>query len=371
MDEVSFGIEEEYFLIHARTRDVVAELPESFLGECRRAFGGAFSQELFAGQVEIATPVLHCLREAQSFLLDGRQRLIDIAGRHEMELLCAGSHPLSSWEDVPLAASEHYRQLGDDYRLIARQSLLCGLHVHVGLPGQEDRIGALNAALPWLPFLLGLSASSPFWRGQDTGLKSFRRALCGEWPRMGMPPHLQDEAEYRRQAGRLCAAGALRSMGEIWWFIRPSARYPTLELRIMDACPRLADTLCLAGLFRSLLAAGVGRKHAATAERLEIEENYWRAQQQGCAGGFVEADRLIPATQILEHWPRAGDSEEWLRCRDHAAMILHQGCSADRQRETLRAAQATGADRGSAMQAVVAALVDETRAQEGLLPPIA
>ncbi|BCG25350.1 putative glutamate--cysteine ligase 2 [Pseudomonas tohonis] len=299
-----FGIEEEYFVVDLETRELARGPLQHYVEACRQALGAQLATEMFTTQIEIATPVLHGLEEARGCLARARATLDELGRPHGLGILAVGTHPLGGWRQQQGSASPRYQELFEDYQLVARRSLLSGLHVHVGIAEGLDRIRVMNRVTPWLPLLLVLGASSPFWEGRPSGLLSYRQAACGEWPRMGIPEHFEDEAAYGAYRRLLLEAGLVRDEADVWWTLRPSARYPTLELRIADACPRLEDVLCIAGLFRAMVAfASSGEEPAWVRDpltRLITRENHWQAMRHGRHGRFL--DPLTRTSTGLREW---------------------------------------------------------------------
>lgn len=361
-----FGIEEEFFLLAPRSLDLAREVPPGFSHACRGVLGEEVAEEIFQCQYELVSPVLRQLDEAAEFLHDRRRRLRGIAASHELETLCVAAHPFTRLHRQSPAFRPRYRRLFEEAGAVARQSLLCGLHVHVEVRG-IDRVRVMNRVLPWMPLLLALSASSPFWGGSDTGLASYRQSLCGEWPRMGPPPRFADEPAWRRYVALLLQYRLMDEPGHAWWFLRPSARYPTLELRISDACPRLDDALCIAGLFRLLVARAreVGAAADGPWQRAVLSENFWQARRHGCAGRFLlEGDQLASAWEWLQRARVA--VTDWLddegeRLFVRAAGIIAAGNSAERQRAVHEAALGKGGTPKTALRAVVRHLQEENR----------
>lgn len=374
----TFGIEEEFLLVDPLSRDVVAQPPAGFIEACRQACGPCLAEEMFRSQIELVTPVLHDLDGARACLLKGRQRLSAVAESFGLGLYGAATHPFADWRQQLATDSPHYAQLFADYRDVAQRSLLSGLHVHVGVPAEVDRVRVMNRVLPWLPLLLTLSASSPFWSGRRSGLHSYRRALCGEWPRMGIPEALPDEAAFQAYVDLLLASESIRRRGDVWWFIRPSARFPTLELRIADACPRVADVLCIAGLFRGLIAWAIeaGDPPDMNLQRLVLEENYWRARQLGGAAHFLDVDGrstldalnwLALLRERIGGWVEAfGDGEVF----EQAQRILRDGSSAQRQLALYEQMRNSGLAQRQALAAVVDQVLEETRARSEQSEPV-
>jgi carboxylate-amine ligase len=361
-----FGIEEEYFLVDAHTYDMPPAPPEGFFAACRDEFGELLSAEMFKSQIELVTPILRTLEEAKTHVEAGRRRLNEVAKGFDLAVICVGAHPFADWRAQQSCEEGSYPELFADHQMVAQRSLLSGLHVHVEIPAGHDRIRVMNRVLPWLPLLLALSSSSPFWGARNTGLKSYRQALCGEWPRMGMPEYFPDEAAFHAYAHKLVSAGAIRKANDVWWTIRPSARYPTLELRIADACPLVDDALCIVGLFRALIAHALAHADDDTDgrdQRLLTAENYWRARRFGVHGQFL--DREGTALGRLDRWLDQaqaqlgeGFADPWVLA--HARHIVQHGSSADRQLAFYHQALGDASSRQNPCARVVKSLIEET-----------
>ena len=356
--EFTFGIEEEYFLFHTDTGRVARRLPDRLWRAVRERFGAHVSHELLQSQVEASTPVLQDCDQALRWLGAFRAGLREQALPFGLAPLAAGTHPLAEWREQSATDKPRYERLLDDFQIVAQRNLLCGLHVHVAVPAEVDRIALMNRCIPWLPLLLALSVSSPFWNKKRTGLMSYRQAAYDEWPRTGIPDYFENEREYQSLVDLLVQTGSLRDASSIWWAIRPSARFPTLELRVCDACPDLRDAVCIAGLYRALVRAlvldpelGAYRNRNT---RLVAEENRWRAKRYGIEASFIDpvARRTVPAAQAIEEWlallaPHAtalGCEGALRRARD----ILATGTSATRQLAWYRAARDAGQGRRAA-----------------------
>lgn len=366
-----FGIEQEFFLSDLDSRNIVRRRPRGFFPACKAALGEQVSAELLQSQVELVTPILENLPGARDCLLEGRARLGALAEDFGLGILASGTHPLALWKEQEATREPHYEQLFGDFQIVAQRNLLCGLHVHVGVPKGIDRIRVMNRLLPWLPLLLALSTSSPFWERKRTGLMSYRQAAYDEWPRTGTPDHLNDEGAYQRYVELLVETGSVTSQGDIWWAIRPSVRFPTLELRITDACPAVDDALCIAALFRAmvhrLLESRTRGERRDGMSRLLVEENRWRAKRFGTEATFLDPDsrRNVPIGQWLdmaearfgESLEAHGDGEAMQRAR----AILAEGSSALLQLRHYEAARAAGLTRRQALVRVVDELMDVSR----------
>lgn len=368
----TFGIEEEYLLVALATGRVMAAPPAAVGRCCRDALGPWFAEEMFRSQVEIASPVFDTLHQARDFFTEQRQRLSQALAGEGVGFYGAGSHPSAQWLRQLPRETPHYRQLFDDYRLVARRSLLNGLHVHVGVPQGVDRMQVINRVLYWLPLLLTLSTSSAYWGGQDTGYMSYRRVLCGEWPHMGLPEPLPDWRAYERYRALLQRTGSLAEDGDFWWAIRPSRRFPTVELRICDGCPRLDDALAIAALFRHLVEHAVQRNDAIASREMRwiTHENYWRALREGRRGTFigVHDQQAVNAegwlTQLQMQCPP--DTADADRAFMHARRILRDGTSADHQRDTYALAREQGLNDRQAMRNVVKQVMEHQLSVPGM-----
>lgn len=362
-----FGIEEEYLLVDLADGHVLARPSQAVMRRCREVVGEYFAEEMFNSQIEVASPVFGNLHEARGFFTEIRHGLCRELAAEGAGLYCAASHPGARWRSQCPRNLEHYRQVFDDYQAVARRSLLSGLHVHVGVAQGHDRMQLINQVLGWLPLLLILSTSSPFWSGEATGYRSYRRVVCGEWPHMGMPEPLRDWRDYQRYRALLQGTGGLANDGDFWWAIRPSRRFPTVELRICDACPRLEDGLAIAGLFRHLLEHALREWRNGQAlsqeQRWIAQENYWRAYRHGRDGTFIGAHDQHPVT--ASSWLaqlralKPPDTEDAGQAFDQAARILREGTSAERQLLTFERALAHGQDARHALRAVVRQVLGE------------
>lgn len=365
--DYTFGIEEEFFLVDPRTRNLVRRPPHELLQRLKRELGNCIAAELLQSQIEIASPVFGDHRQAREAMAGLRRQVAGLLAQDGLALVASGTHPLAAWHVQIGTASPRYQALIDDFRIIARRNLLCALHVHVAVPPQVDRVALMNRAMPWLPLFLGLSAASPFWSRQQTGLMSYRQVVYYEWPRTGIPDFFADEREYDAFVALMVRSGSMPDASYLWWAIRPALRYPTLELRIADSCTRLDDALALAALFRCLVRAlvrdpALGARRTAATRRL-IEENRWRAARDGTAARFIDEDTgaQIPLPEALAALERLCDDDiRAFGCRDALRplqQILAGGSSAQHQLAVYRRQREQGASRVDALRAVVDWLV--------------
>jgi len=368
--EFTLGIEEEYFLVDRATRDVVEDPPAAMLADCEALLAGQVSPEFLRSQIEIGTRVCHTLAEARADLRHLRRTVAEVAARHGMAPIAAATHPFASWDAQKTTERRRYADLRDDLQGVVRRLAICGLHVHIGIPDDEVRIDLLNQASYFLPHLLALSTSSPFWRGENTGLKSYRLAVFDELPRTGMPERFDSWGEYRRHVDILTGAGLIEEATKLWWDLRPSERFPTLEMRIADSCTSLEDALSIAALFRCLLRRLWRLKRAnqrwRVYARMLVGENRWRAQRYGTDRGLVDFGRgaVVPYADLLEEIiALVAEDARHFGCEAevlHARNILARGTSAHRQLAVFERALANGAGQAQALCAVVDWLIAET-----------
>jgi carboxylate-amine ligase len=372
---LTLGIEEEYFLVDLETGELAAEPDPAFLNQAKELLGRQMSVELFQSELEVETGVCRTIAEAAEALRQLRRTMIELAGRFGMAPVAVSSHPFSSWRQQWTTDSERYRSMAEDYQTIARRSIVTGMHVHVGVEDDEQRIGLMNRVIPWLPLLLALSASSPFWQGRDTGLKAIRGTVFGEFPRTGIPDRFASFADWQVFIDLLGHTEVLPDPTKLWWDIRPSVRWPTVEMRITDVCTRIDDALTIAALYQSLMAK-LAREDEAELDwhrfqRALVEENKWRAQRSGTSAHLADYDcrALVPVADLVDRLvdelePDARD----LGCLEkvrNARRIVSEGTSADRQLAIHHGAVADGASAGEAGHAVVRWLTETTAAGTG------
>ena len=366
----SLGVEEEYLLVDRASRDLASDPPEAMLAECHARLQGRVAPEFLRAQIEVGTSVCRSLGEARAELAELRRSVGEIAAGFGLAPMAAATHPFADWLRQKTTDRERYIALARDLQGPARRLVICGMHVHVGLEDPELRIDLMGQATYFLPHLLALSTSSPFWDGEDTGLKSYRIAVFDEMPRTGLPELFDSWGEYQRHLSVLVRAGLIEDGTKLWWDIRPSVRFPTLELRIPDVCTRLDDGIAIAALYRCLLRMlwrlkrdnQRWRRYAA----MLVNENRWRAQRYGFDEGLVDFGKgcIVPYADLLEEMIQlTAEDQAAFDCKAEVAearAILKRGTSAHRQLAVYGRAMAAGADKHEALQAVVDMLVAET-----------
>ena len=365
----TLGIEEEYLLVDRETRDLVAA-PDALMADCQAELGARVSPEFLQCQIEVGTSVCKTIPQARKELAHLRHTIARIAEGYGLAPVAVATHPFGDWQRQRFTARERYEALARDLAGVGQRMLICGMHVHVGIEDEDLRIDLLGQLSYFLPHLLALSASSPFWLGRDTGLASYRLSIFDNLPRTGLPPVFSSFGEYKRAVDILTRAGVIEDATKIWWDMRPSARFPTLEARICDVTPRLDDAVAIAALVQCLahmlFRLRLNNQRWRQYERFLVNENRWRAQRYGVGTSlmdFGKAELVDYKDLVDELLALVAEDAEVLGCADALQAIRNiarKGNSADRQREVHRRALESSEDPAHAMRAVVDSLIAET-----------
>ncbi|GMQ90038.1 MAG: carboxylate-amine ligase [Gammaproteobacteria bacterium] len=366
----SIGIEEEYLLVDRETRDLISEAPPTMLGECEQLLERQVTPEFLQSQIEVGSRVCKTLGEARDDLVRLRKCVSDIAGKHGLAIIASSTHPFATWGTQRHTEKQRYAVLARDMQAVAKRLLISGMHVHVGIDDDELRIDLMDQAAYALPHFLVLSTSSPFWEGVNTGLKSYRVAVWNSLPRTGLPEQFDSFAEFQRHVDTLVKAGVIEDGTKIWWDLRPSVRFPTLEMRITDICTRLEDGLCIAALYRCWLRMlyRLRKKNQRwrTYANMLINENRWRAERYGFDEGLIDFSKgcIVPYADLLEEiLALVIEDAGYFGCVpevQHARKILERGTSAHWQIKAYEDAKAAGASHEDALKAVVDMLIEQT-----------
>lgn len=369
--EFTLGVEEEYLLVDLETRALVVDPPKSLLSECEELLGGQVTTELLRSQIEVGTKVCQNVQEVREDLARLRACIIEVTGRHGIAPIASSTHPFSRWSDQKHTEKDRYGSLTSEMQGAVRRMVICGMHVHVGINDDPLRIDLMNQAAYFLPHLLALSCSSPFWNGIDTGLKSYRLTIFDALPRTGLPERFQSYNEYQRHVDILVQAGVIQDSTKIWWDLRPSARFPTLEARIMDVCTRLDDAISLTALWvcvmRMLYRLRTKNQRWRTYSQMLINENRWRAMRYSFDEGMIDFAKgsIVPFDELLDEiLELTYEDSQVLGCEKEVASvrdILSRGTSAHRQLASHDEALASGKDAEAALRAVVDTLIEDTR----------
>lgn len=373
-EAISIGIEEEYLLIDAETRSLAIRPPGEFMARCKEVLGPRVTHEFLQSQVEIGTGVCRTIAEARAELLELREAIATAAREHGMRMIASSTHPWAHWKEQEPVDMERYRILGAEHRTLARRMAICGMHVHAGIGDPNLRVDLMSQVSYFMPHLLALSASSPFWEGQDTGLKAFRPIIIGDLPRSGLPEIFESWNDWTELVDDLAATGMVTDPSKIWWDLRPSSRHPTLEIRICDICTWAEDGLTIAALYQSILRflchLRENNQRWRHYRRILILENKWRAQRYGVEAELADFGKrvTVPFPELIDELvemlrPHA----EELDCVaevEHARTIARRGTSADHQLKVYAEALGRGASEQEAQVAVVDWLVEQSVARE-------
>ena len=366
------GMEEEYFVFDAKTRRAVRRADKKFFAAAQKRLGDRVMTEMLQSQIEVATPPCASMDEARAHLASYRRALAEAAAERKLGIAAMGTFPLAFWPEQLVTKKARYDAIMEDLQIIGQRNMLCGMHVHVEVPKLDDRIDLIMRLTPFLPLLLALSTSSPFWQGQLTGLRGYRLAAYDEMPRTGLPELFRTKQDYDEFVAALVWAKIIPDASYIWWAIRPSLGNPTIELRVADSCTRLDDAVAIAALFRCLVRALDRDRHFNAGfdrvGRAITQENKWHAQRHGIDAVFVDPFSRSPMTvrewldQVLDFI--AGDVAA-LGCAAniaHLSAIVTSGTSADRQIDIFNEAKAAGRKRLTALADVVDWAAAETQA---------
>jgi carboxylate-amine ligase len=359
---LTIGIEEEYQIIDPETLELRSYV-QQFLERGEAVLSDQIRPEFLQSQIEAGTQICKDMAEARAELVRIRRSILRLADDAGLWVAAAGTHPFSSWVKQRVSPFGRYPELVRFLQDVGRQLLVFGMHVHIGIEDDELLIEVMNQLRYFLPHLLALSTSSPFWHGRDTGLKSYRSVVFENLPRTGIPQQFESHASYRSYASTLLTTGSIAEPTHIWWDVRPSEKFPTLEIRIPDMCTRIEETLCLVALVQALAAKMIQLRRANQSWRLYrkhlIDENKWRALRYGIDGKLIDFGKKqeVPFPQLVEEiLVLVDDVVDDLGSRqevEYADTILHEGTSADRQLAVYRQ---TGD-----LHAVVDHVVRETR----------
>ncbi|MEE1610415.1 carboxylate-amine ligase [Microvirga sp. CF3016] len=374
--DFKFGIEEEYFVNDAPRRDIAKGRIKEFFAACRDQISGDIQPEMLEPQIEIASKPALEFSDARTQLAELRSSVGSVARDFGLSIMASGTHPLAVWSRVRPTAQPRYGKVMHDLQMLGSRNVLCGMHVHVEVPDLGMRVDIMNRIQPYLPLLLALSTSSPFWQAQRTGLLGYRLAAYRELPRTGFPDLFESEQDYQRYIDTLVAARAIENSTYVWWVIRPSLKHPTLELRVADSCTRLDDTIAIAALYRCLvrrLSLDTTLNAGQTgASRAINDENGWRAQRYGIHGSFVDEKTRTakPVRELLdETLDLVAEDAKVLGCQrelDLARWIVARGTSADQQLTLYTEAVGRGLSNRDALAGVVDWLSAETTGETAI-----
>ena len=369
----TFGIEEEFFLVDPETRDIIADPDPGIMERCERESGPhTVVPELLRSQVETNTRVCASIADLRAALAETRRLVVESAEAYGARAMAASTHPFAAWREQQVTPKERYREFEIAMQEAVRRFMVGGMHIHAGFGDGDTRIRVMTAIRRYLPLLHALSTSSPFNAGHETGFKSYRLTIMGNLPRTGMPGPLGSRAEYDRLVAEYQRMNFIENGSELWWDIRPSHTYPTVEMRICDICTRLEEAVAIAALYASLVRWLMRRDLEGTPPPGPltelIAEDRWLAQRYGVfaflgdrtsGGGRVDIhDHTAELVDELAPDARALDCEAEMR---HALTIIREGAGADRQLDLYRLRRLEGDTTEEALRHVVDLVLAETR----------
>ena len=368
---ITLGIEEEYFLVDREMRTVLADPDPGILRQCEERCGdNKFVRELLRSQIEANTRVCGSIAEVRESLTDMRRVAREAAQAHGAEIIASSMHPVSAWNDQQFTEGERYAALTAALQHSARQLITGGLHIHAGFGDPDLRIRVMTALRRYMPVLLALSTSSPFCEGRLTGFKSYRLNMVGNLPRTGIPNAMNSMAQFERLLAEYQRMKFVSDGSEIWWDIRPSHAYPTIELRICDICPKIDDTMCVVALFASLIRALVKLHKQGTLPPEPLVEilsaNKWLAQRYGVFAllGDTRDGGMVDIADAIERIIKmVADEAVALGCENdvlHARSILAEGSSADRQIDHFNLRRLEGDTPHAALVSTIDQIIAET-----------
>ncbi len=336
----TLGIEEEFQIINPQTRELCSHIQE-ILADGKMLLRERIKAEMHQSVVELGTEICADVACAREQVIQLRSDLAAIAGHDGLKIASAGTHPFSNWMDQLITADERYTTIVNDMQQIARINLIFGLHVHVGIPNREEAIDVMNQARYFLPHIYALSVNSPFWLGQNTGLKAYRQMIFERFPRTGIPDAFESLSEYEDYLKLLVSTNCIDNAKKIWWDIRLHPFFDTIEFRICDAQSRVDDTIALAALMQAIVSKLVKLRRQNVTFRMYprrlIDENRWRASRYGIDGKLIDFGRKCEVNEReLLHEMLEFISTEVNELGTHAEMahierIMREGTGADRQ----------------------------------------
>jgi carboxylate-amine ligase len=361
-DQFTLGIEEEFQIVDPETRELKSRVSE-ILDEGKLLLGEKIKPEMIQSMIEVGTGVCANIQEAREDLTKLRCIISSLARKKGMAIVAASTHPFSKWSEQEIYEGDRYKLLVDELQMVARSLLIFGLHVHVGIENLDRRIHIMNAARYFLPHILAMTTSSPFWLGFNTGLKSYRSEVFKKFPRTDIPDHFESYQQYQSYLDLLVKMNCIEDGTKIWWDVRPHAKLPTLEFRICDIPTRVDDTITVTALFQAIVAKLTILIEKNLGFRLYhrrlIQENKWRAIRYGLDGKLLDLGKQkeVPVKDLIrELLDFVDDVVDPLGSRkeiEHIHTILDRGTSADEQ---LRVFEESGGD----FNAVVDMLMERT-----------
>jgi glutamate---cysteine ligase / carboxylate-amine ligase len=341
-DRFTIGVEEEFLTVDAKSLELRPRA-DRVLAATRPVLGSAVQAELNLAQIEVATPVCDSLDVLEAELRRARAALAAGAATRNSAIVATGTHPCAQWVSQAITPADRYLELEEDYQQLAREQLICGCHVHVGIDDPDRAIRIMDRVRSWVPVLLAFAANSPYWQGVDTGYASYRTQVFDRWPTAGPAPLCGDRAGYERMVSELVEVGMIADETYVYWHVRPSSQYPTLELRAADVALCVDDAVTLAALFRALVRTcdhHLDREPCVFPSHELVRAATWRASRYGLDGSLIDlrCGDEVPAAdmvrRLLTHVrPDCDSHDEWRTLVDRVETTIARGNGAQRQRD--------------------------------------
>jgi len=366
----SIGLEEEYLIVNKYDGELIIDPPKNLMRDCKKKLKQQVKPEFLKSQIEVRTKVCSTIKDLKKNLIFLRKNISEILNQYDLAPIAVSIHPFSRWEQQKHTEKRRYSALAEDFQIVGRRLVISGMHIHVGIPDNEMRIDLMNQVAYFLPHLLALSTSSPFWKGELTGLKSYRVSIFDELPRTGLPEQFDSYNEYRRHLKILLNSGLLEDPSKIWWDLRPNVKFPTLEMRICDTCTSLKDSISIAALYLCIIHM-VHRLRRENQKwrvysKMLINENRWRVQRYGMEKGLVDfgKSKLVPYKYLIDELIELvkEDASE-LGCIQEVQNIKNiykAGTSADKQIKIFKNEIKKSGDTKLALESVVKFLIKDT-----------
>ena len=366
----SIGLEEEYLIVNKYDGELIIDPPKNLMRDCKKKLKQQVKPEFLKSQIEVRTKVCSTIKDLKKNLIFLRKNISEILNQYDLAPIAVSIHPFSRWEQQKHTEKRRYSALAEDFQIVGRRLVISGMHIHVGIPDNEMRIDLMNQVAYFLPHLLALSTSSPFWKGELTGLKSYRVSIFDELPRTGLPEQFDSYNEYRRHLKILLNSGLLEDPSKIWWDLRPNVKFPTLEMRICDTCTSLKDSISIAALYLCIIHM-VHRLRRENQKwrvysKMLINENRWRVQRYGMEKGLVDfgKSKLVPYKYLIDELIELvkEDASE-LGCIQEVQNIKNiykAGTSADKQIKIFKNEIKKSGDTKLALENVVKFLIKDT-----------
>ncbi len=361
LEDLTLGVEEEYQIIDPQSRELTSFVTQ-IINEGAILFRDQVKPEFLQSQIETGSHVCRNVKEARQEVTRLRGMVNDIARKNNRKIVAAGTHPFSSWRDQIITDKDRYKGLLADMKILAQRLLIFGMHIHVGIPDKDLRIDIMNQASYFMPHVLALSTSSPFWAGRNTGLKSYRSVIFEDLPRTGPPEYFDSDDDYSHYVNTLLKTGSITEPTKIWWDIRPHPKFPTLEFRMCDCVTKVDEVMSIVALVQAIVAKLIKLRRQNQTWRIYrralIAENKWRAVKDGIDGKLIDfgKEQEIPVRFLMEELlDLVDDVVDELGSREeieHIRTILKEGSSADRQLRTY--------GETNSLEAVVDMLAEET-----------